>query len=374
MLARIIGIRVYGVKNLHIFSIYTFRFLHANTTITTTSTHFLVDFLVNSLGFSREEAVTTSNKVTRSKPPKNPDFVINFFEKNGFDNTQIKNIVSKSPKVLFSNVDKTLKPKLEILQEIGFSGSDLVKFANANIHIFDRGVDTFLRPSLEYLRTLLGSDEDVVKVIKKTSWLLSSNAPKIMAPNVLLLQNIGFSDLKLRKFILHHPRTMMRKTEWLEDVVHRVETDFGIPRESAMFVHGISAVSSFSKSTLAEKVDVYRSFGWSDAHINTMARKLPFCFCLSEAKIRKQLTFLMKEVGCTSEYLASRPKLLMYSLEKRVIPRYKVLKILHGKRLNSGLGLYSAACMTPSTFMKEVVLPYKDKLPLLYGSCMKSVQ
>ncbi|XP_075082481.1 uncharacterized protein LOC107791225 [Nicotiana tabacum] len=372
MLARITGIHVNGVKNLHIFSIYTFRFLHANTT--TTPTHFLVDFLVDSLGFSREEAVTTSNKVTRLKPSKNPEFVINFFKISGFDNTQIKNIVSKSPKVLFSNVDKTLKPKLEILQEIGFSGSDLVKFANANIHIFDRGVDTFLRPSLNYLRTLLGSDEDVVKAIKKASWLLGCNAPKIMAPNVLLLQNIGFSDLKLRKFILHHPRIMMRKTEWLEDIFHRVEADFGISRESATFLHGISAVSSFSQSTLAEKVDVYRSFGWSDAHISTMARKLPFCFCLSEAKICKQLTFLMKEVGCTSEYLASRPKLLMYSLEKRVIPRYKVLKILHGKRLNGGLGFYSAACMTPSKFMKEVVLPYKDKLPLLYGSYMKSVQ
>nr|XP_009607820.1 uncharacterized protein LOC104101953 isoform X2 [Nicotiana tomentosiformis]XP_016468733.1 PREDICTED: uncharacterized protein LOC107791225 isoform X2 [Nicotiana tabacum] len=61
MLARITGIHVNGVKNLHIFSIYTFRFLHANTT--TTPTHFLVDFLVDSLGFSREEAVTTSNKV-----------------------------------------------------------------------------------------------------------------------------------------------------------------------------------------------------------------------------------------------------------------------------------------------------------------------
>lgn len=57
---------------------------------------------------------------------------INFFQKNGFDNTQINNIVSKSPDVLFYKVDKTLQPKLVILQEIGLSSKDLYKFLMEN--------------------------------------------------------------------------------------------------------------------------------------------------------------------------------------------------------------------------------------------------
>ncbi|PHT50617.1 hypothetical protein CQW23_10364 [Capsicum baccatum] len=102
---------------------------------------------------------------------------INFFQKNGFDNTQINNIVSKSPDVLFCKVDKTLQPKLVILQEIGLSSKDLYKF---------------------------------------------------------LMENYGFfrKDEKIRKFILQNPMRIRRNRGWIEDVIHRVEKDLGIPRDS----------------------------------------------------------------------------------------------------------------------------------------------
>ncbi|TMW95543.1 hypothetical protein EJD97_008679 [Solanum chilense] len=374
MLTRITrtGIHVNGVKNPLLFSIDNFRFvLHCSTSAA--PTHYLVDLLVDSLGFSKEEAVTTSSKVIRLKPSKNPQFVVDFFQKNDFDNTQIKNIVSKSPKVLFSNVDKTLKPKLEILQEIGLSGTDLYKFIIENDLFFSKGLDTFIRPSLDYLRNLLGSDENVVKIIKKSSWLLRCHVTKTIAPNVLLLHDVGLSDEKIRKFILQNPKRITRNLGCLKDVIHRVEKDLGIPRESRTFFNGIAAIVSFRQSTLAKKIDVYKSFGWSDEHIRTMTRNYPSCLSSSEVRICKQLTFLMNEVGCTSEYLASHSRLFTHSLEKRVIPRYRVLKILNEKHLKKGVGLFTAVSMTPSKFMEVILLPYKDRIPIAYEAYMKSV-
>lgn len=67
-------------------------------------------------------------------------------------------------------------------------------------------MDTFIRPSLDYLRNLMGSDENVVKIIKKSSWLLRCHVTKTIAPNVLLLHDIGLSDEKIRKFILQNPK------------------------------------------------------------------------------------------------------------------------------------------------------------------------
>ncbi|KAH0683609.1 hypothetical protein KY290_022232 [Solanum tuberosum] len=79
----------------------------------------------------------------------------------------------------------------------------------------------------------------------------------------------------------------------------------------------------------------------------------------------------MNEVGCTSEYLASHSRLLTHSLEKRVIPRYRVLKILNEKHLKRGVGLFTAVSMTPSKFMEAILLPYKDKIPIAYEAYMK---
>ncbi|KAM3305551.1 hypothetical protein P3S67_012417 [Capsicum chacoense] len=117
---------------------------------------------------------------------------INFFQKNGFDNTQINNIVSKSPDVLFYKVDKTLQPKLVILQEIGLSSKDLYKFLMENYGF----------------------------------------SGKTMTSNVLLLQRGGLSDEKIRKFILQNPMRITRNRGWIEDVIHRVEKYLGIPRDS----------------------------------------------------------------------------------------------------------------------------------------------
>ncbi|XP_060200697.1 transcription termination factor MTERF6, chloroplastic/mitochondrial-like [Lycium barbarum] len=326
------------------------------------------------------------------------DLVLNFLKQTGLDKAQMKEIVSRVPKLLFYDVsktlkpkfqclmdlglsgsdlvnviakdttivdrgldthlkptidllrrtlgsdenivDKTLKPKLDIFQEIGLSGTDLYKFMTVKHNILRNGLDTCIRPSLDYLRNLLGSDENVVKALKKNSWLLRCNAPKTIATNVLLLQDTGLSDEKIRKFILRYPAFSL----W--NCCH----------------HFVPSVN-FNKE----------DYGWSDENIRTMIRKQPSCLRCLEATICKHLTFLMNEVGCTSEYLASRPNLLKYSLEKRIIPRYKVLKIFIDKLLKKGVGIYSAAKMTPSKFMEECLLPYKDKIPIAYESYMKSV-
>ncbi|XP_055835814.1 uncharacterized protein LOC129904293 [Solanum dulcamara] len=189
----------------------------------------------------------------------------------------------------------------------------------------------------------------------------------------LLIDSLGFSREEAVTRSSKNPSRITRNCRWLKDFIHRVEKDLGIPRESRTFFNGIAAIVTFRPSTLAKKIDVYKNFGWSDEHIRTMTRKYPSCLSTSEAKICKQLTFLMNEVGYTSEYLAFHSRLLTHSLEKRVFPRYRVLEILNEKHLKKGVGLYTAVSMMPSTFMEAILLPYKDKIPIAYESFMKCV-
>lgn len=334
-----------------------------------------MNYLVDSLGFSKEEASLVSCKVTSWKSlNRNPDLVLNFLKKTGFDNTQMKKLVSAAPKFLFYDVSKTLKPKLQCLMDIGLSGWDLVNVIAKDSTIVERGLVTHLKPTINCLRRTLGSDENVVKAIKKTSWLLSFGGCNVMETNLLLLKKYGVSDDKIQKLVLRNPRYITQKPEWVKDLLHRVEKDFGIPLHSSIFPYGFHTLASQKKARCEKKIEIFRSFGWSDYDILTMFRKLPYSIALSEDKIQKGLSLYMKELGFKPAYLASRPSMLIYSMEKRVIPRMNVLKILDEKKLERRkVALYTAVRISESKFIKYFVLPYKDQVPDLYEPLKKNL-
>ncbi|KAK4352450.1 hypothetical protein RND71_027968 [Anisodus tanguticus] len=335
-------------------------------------THFLVNYLVDSLGFSKKEATLASSKVTSCKTSKNPDLVLDFLIQNGLDNTQMKKMVSRVPKLLFSDVSKTLKPKFQCLMDLGLSGSDLVNVIANNERIVNRGLDTHLRPVIDCLRRKLGSDENVIKALKKAPWLLTFSAHHTMETNLLLLRNFGFSDEKIRKLVLTNPRYITQKPEWVKDLVHRVENDFRVPRDSPSFLYGFKVLASLKKSTLDRKFRIFKSFGWSYDDILQIFRKLPLCVSLSEVRIQKALNLFMKELGFETAYLVSHPAILSFSLEKRVVPRLQVLKTLDENKFERRkLAFYTVVSLKESKFIDYFVLPYKDQIPDLYEPLKK---
>uniref|UniRef100_A0A3Q7G7Q4 Uncharacterized protein n=1 Tax=Solanum lycopersicum TaxID=4081 RepID=A0A3Q7G7Q4_SOLLC len=314
----------------------------------TSATSALVKYLVDSLGFSKQEASLASSKV--------------------------KKLVFMAPKLLYHDVNKTLKPKFQCLMDLGLSGSDLAKLTTKDTTIVEKGLVTHLRPTIDFLRKIMGSDEDVVKAIKKSSWLISFNAHQIMKNNVVLLRNSGVSDVKIRKLVLICPHYLTQKPEWVKDLLHRLEKDFRIPLHSPMFPYGFHTLAAQKKSKYENKIEIFKSFGWSNDYVLMMFRKLPYCIALSEDKIQKALSFYMNRLGCEPAYLASHPSILVFSLEKRVVPRMQVLKILDEKKVERRkLGFYYALTITETKFMDYFVLPYKDQIPDLYEQLNKIV-
>ncbi|XP_027093293.1 transcription termination factor MTERF4, chloroplastic-like [Coffea eugenioides] len=335
----------------------------------------LEDYLINSLGFSKPEAIFVSNKAPRLKPIY-PSLAVNFFENLGFSKTHIKIIVSSCPKVLWSNVDKTLKPKIRFLQDLGISGPALVKLLLGYKPLIYRGLDSHIKPRIEYLRQVLNTDERVVVALKKYALLLGNIEYEKVDNNVLLLQKYGFSKEKVATFIANSPmRIFMTSPEWFEKRLQLVENYLGIPRESAMFPYGLKILCGLRKSTIDKKFDILRSYGWSNEDILRMVRCLPLFLGLSETRMRKSLDYFMNELGYTPDYLALRPFLFTLSLEKRIKPRNEVLKILSEKNLNTRKrDLGKAMCLTESKFVQDYLLPYKDELPDVFESYIKKLE
>ncbi|KAL3514031.1 hypothetical protein ACH5RR_026748 [Cinchona calisaya] len=127
------------------------------------------------------------------------------------------------------------------------------------------------------------------------------------------LEKLSFSADNLSKFVLRTPRGFLGLNPFkIEEISIKVENNLGIPRKTSMYLHGFTVMSTIRQSTFDTKWEILKSFGWSHADIGIMFRKLPYLLRVSEAKMRKLLDFLMKELGYSPGYLASRPKFFFF--------------------------------------------------------------
>lgn len=327
----------------------------------------MVNLMVNSLGFSKEEAVAASKKVraVKNKLSRKPDLVVEFLKQRGLSIPQIKKLISSSPDVLLFRVDRTLAPKFNALQELGVTGSDLVRILSTNTSILRRGLSTHVVPMMNLLKSLVGSHENFLTVLRRSYWLMSCDVDTILKPNLELLRSHGFSDERIRKLIVFNPEFLGHDPKKVGNILHRIENEFGIPRDSYVFEAAIVLLASLSDKTLKSKYQIFKSYGWTDLDIMTTVRKLPRCLMLSEKVIRTRLDFFLNELGCEPTYVASRPYLLVYSMEDRVVPRNAVLQVLKEKKLVKEISILSAVCTCEREFLEQYVIPYKNVFPEL---------
>ncbi|XP_019197877.1 PREDICTED: transcription termination factor MTERF2, chloroplastic-like isoform X3 [Ipomoea nil] len=338
----------------------------AETAGNRTGNHLSVDYFTHTLNFSRDEAISAVAKLSPYKSQANAAIVVDYLKRIGMEQTHINAAVSKFPKLLLYHPDKNLHPKIQCLEEFGVSGRDLVDFVARHPFFLARGLETHLRPTLHLIRQAAGSNQNAAKALKRFGRLLSYSSCKTIENNILLLQReAGLSDDQIQRFIVERPCYLTSKPTWIRNILTRVEMEFGISRSSPVFYGGLLVAAALNKSTVDKKLEIFRSYGWSNSEISTMLQKLPQPLTLSEARLKKVLNFLMKELGYESHYLAFRPVLLKYSLEKKIIPRSQVLKILEENELRA-CSLFTAIVMSESKFFGEYVLPYKNKLPDMY--------
>lgn len=325
--------------------------------------------MVNSLGFSNEEAINAWSKVSSSELKKTkgkPDLVIDFLKQRGLNNTHIKKLINSMPELLKCKVDETLVPKFNALEELGIFGSDLGDIVASNTSIIRRGFDTRIKPMISFIKSFVGTNEEFLRVLRRSYWLMSSDVVKGIKPNIDLLRKYGLSDEKILKILVVHSEVLGHDPKRLEKILIKVGKEFGISSDSSTFSGAVIVLASLSEETLKMKYEIFKSFGWTDLDIKIMVSKSPRCLILSETTIRERLKFFMNEFGCEPGYLANRPYVMTYSLKYRVVPRYTILQILKERKvITAKVSMLTAVCSSEPEFLKKYVLPYKDKLPEL---------
>ncbi|KAG6504789.1 hypothetical protein ZIOFF_037136 [Zingiber officinale] len=320
----------------------------------------VVEYLVDSWGLSAAEASKASLSLSGLKSSKKPDYFLNFLKSQGFTDSHIKRIINISPASICIKVE----PKFRSLLDAGFSQSDLVEIITSYPRILCHSMRSVV-PRLEFWDRLFGSRELLVKRLKQ-KWFFGGSVEKRILPNLKFFMDVcGMSEEKAYQAMRNHPDFLVQKPDSLQILVRRAD-ELGVARQSSMYPHLLITLYGINKEKFEAKHKLFTSLGWSESDFFTAVRKTPTLLNISQPEIRRKIEFFVKKVGYSPSFITQHPLILLYSLDKRVVPRFQALELLKSENLWTGkMSLLSCICLSDKKFIEKFVLPYKEKVPKL---------
>ena len=323
----------------------------------------LLDYLVGSLKFSTDKALSVSSSYSRTKSLERPQEVISFFKGLGLSDARVQSIARAVPSILFADVEKTLKPKVTLFQELGLS-----TLISRNPFALTFSLERTLRPSISLIKKVLVSDGryrseeqvngDLLRVLTRCSTIFYMTTR--LEANIVYLESCGIVGSQLSSLLLSRTRLFTMPVEKLKELVSRA-VGMNLDTGSRMLAHAIGVLGCSSAKTLNGKYEVLRLFEFSKDEIDSMFVKWPYMFGLSETNLRCKIEFFLNDIKIEKALLVQQPNLLSFSIKERVIPRCKVLEILKSRRLVSK-DLRLITTMSPSNrkFYDKYILPFTN--------------
>ncbi|XP_022153565.1 uncharacterized protein LOC111021035 [Momordica charantia] len=214
--------------------------------------------------------------------------------------------------------------------------------------------------------SVLLSDAKVVAALKRTSWIFLEDHSKNLMPNIGVLRDEGVPQPCIALLLTHFPETLMQKTDKFVEVVAEIKR-MGFNPNKSTFVLAMHAISGKGNKSIWNRCfDVYRKWGWSKDEILMAFRKHPHCMILSESKISKGMEFFTNKMGQSAGMIAKNPVVLFFSLEKRIIPRCSVIRVLSAKGLmKREVSLTTVLLPVEKRFLDTFVIKYLEEVPEL---------
>jgi mTERF domain-containing protein, mitochondrial len=286
-----------------------------------------------------------------------PDAVLAFLGGTlGVPAAGIAAVVAMDPVILCTDVEQTLAPRVSDLSDIGLSRDEIVRLIPLAP---TSSRNRFLCSNFDFWLKELGSFDKLLLAVRMNSTLLSIDLDKVAKPNLALLEQCGLNASEMGSINIYATRLLTMNPNLLQ----RVE-GLGFKRGTRMFRRGLVVISLLSKETVDRRIQLLGNLGFSQDDVLGMVRRTPSVLSLSDNKVQANMDFLMKDVGLDLPYIARRPALLMYSIERRLLPRYWLFVVLKEKALLKGEpDYYVVVSLTEKLFVQKFVLPYKDTVP-----------
>lgn len=287
-------------------------------------------YLINTYGLSPKSAIRAS-KMLQLQTPDRVAKLISFLDKYGFSQTHTLKMITRCPRLVSHDQEKTLLPRMVFFYSIGFSRQDLVNLLSLCPFLFRRSLKGYLIPNFSYLSNLLGSREKAIHVIKSKPYLLYNDLQTSWAHQVEILLEYGLTASNIVMSMVTYSYSRVKDKKVFREVVEEVK-EMGF-QTSKHFVMAVSIKSGLSRSLWESKVNEYKKWGWSEEEFVATFRKNPRIMMVSKDNIRATMDFFVNKMGIESSFVAKYPILLLFSLQKRIIPRATVFQFLMAEGL-----------------------------------------
>ncbi|KAL6129440.1 hypothetical protein ACLB2K_072790 [Fragaria x ananassa] len=343
------------------FSIQNLKFFCTHV-ITSKDENFTQNYLRKSCGLSLEGAISASKRV-KLQCPERADSVLAILRNHGFSETQVAQVVRSYPRILVSNFEKTVLPKLHYFTSVGVSADDLAKAVASNPMLLGQSLENHIIPTHKLLRSML-PHKSVGAVLKSDSRIFMANHGTSVLPNISLLRQVGMPQSGISFLLVNLSRLVSLKHESFAQLVAEAK-EMGFNMKNSTSLHAMKAL--WCKNTLNRSRGVFMmSWGWSEDDFISAFRKRPKSMLVSEKKIMQVMEFLVNKMGWPSVVVAKYPILFCYSLEKRIIPRFSVFEVLLLKGLvQKDLSLLHVLHIGEEQFLKRFVTKFVNQIPQL---------
>nr|ACM17582.1 mitochondrial transcription termination factor-like family-1 [Oryza meyeriana var. granulata] len=274
-------------------------------------------------------------------------------------------ILKSNNAIVTFNIEKVIKPNVALFQECGLTVRDIVKMAHLSrmLTTNPKRVETSVQRADElgvprssslfkYMLSITCciSEGKATRRMRFLSSTLSCSMDKIRDMVCKMPTILGCSEENIRSKIKFLTSTLGCSQDKICDIVCKMPTILGCSEEH------LRSKMEFLASTL----------GCSQEKICAAVCKKPEILGLSDENLRRKINFMTTEVGLDLEYIVERPSLLTYSLEKRIVPRHSVVKILRTMGLmKEFFGFCKLLPYCDEDFRARYIDPYKQTAPML---------
>ncbi|CAH8389872.1 unnamed protein product [Eruca vesicaria subsp. sativa] len=354
-------------------------------------TSFTISYLIDSLGFSTKLAESISKRVS-FEDKGNPDSVLSLFKSHGFTDSQISTIITDYPRLLLLDAEKSLAPKLNSLQSRGGGrgGASVSEIVSNVPKILGKRQGRSINLYYDVVKDIVEADH---KCSDKKSSTDGRWGNKIR--NVLVLRDLGMPQKLFLPLLISLAEPICGKQRFEESLKKVVE--MGFDPTTQKFVTALRKLYQMSDKKIEEKVNLYKSLGFTVEDVWGMFRTFPCslayserkitntfetflglgvtrdefakmvmtnprCIGLSEESVKKKTEFLVKKMNWPLRALVLRPQVYNFSMEKMIVPRCNVIKALISREgLSEPPPLPSVFACTDKAFLNRYVLKLDDK-------------
>jgi mTERF domain-containing protein len=215
---------------------------------------------------------------------------------------------------------------LELLKGCGLTTPAQIRgVVLRNPRFLFHSAEIYLKPKLRFLGTLM-KKEDIAKLLFKEANIFNSSDRKHKSA-ISVLQNLGIEGEALSELLARLPRLLTVSEEKVIESFKQAE-DLGFKKGTNMFAFALRALLGLGEENLNRRRQFLISFGFSENQTSDLCRRRPSILRIREEKVKLNVDFVVNILGLPLADLVKYPALFEYSVETRMIPRYRVMEAL----------------------------------------------